>query len=273
MSQKRRAKGWWLICLLAGCAAPPLWATEAISRAVQVPPPQGWTQDTPLFHDESAVLVREEMPAPAPASPSAVRRGDAKAKPTKLSQALPSSRPSEVGATAMPQRKAGKTKIGQRTLAAQQKPSRADRKVGTLAKATAAHRPNQRAERAQGRAGHRAAQNTKLARASLGRASAKQPGGQVAAPTAKSKTRAKAPTMAAAQHQPVRSGQKAARVRAGAERVSRNSAAKVSGKRGEAGTSGGTRAAVKVASSSRRVHLDRTRAGGKRAQAGAVKKG
>ncbi|OGA81239.1 MAG: hypothetical protein A2711_10700 [Burkholderiales bacterium RIFCSPHIGHO2_01_FULL_63_240] len=54
MSNKRRFKGWWVICLMAGLGAQPLQAAEpgAISRAVEVPPPKGWTPDTPLFHDE-----------------------------------------------------------------------------------------------------------------------------------------------------------------------------------------------------------------------------
>lgn len=54
MSSKRRFKGWWVICLMAGLGAQPLLAAEpgAISRAVEVPPPKGWTPDTPLFHDE-----------------------------------------------------------------------------------------------------------------------------------------------------------------------------------------------------------------------------
>lgn len=54
MSNKRRFKGWWVTCLMAGLGAQPLQAAEpgAISRAVEVPPPKGWTPDTPLFHDE-----------------------------------------------------------------------------------------------------------------------------------------------------------------------------------------------------------------------------
>lgn len=54
MSSKRRFKGWWVICLMAGLGAQPLLAAEsgAISRAVEVPPPKGWTPDTPLFQVE-----------------------------------------------------------------------------------------------------------------------------------------------------------------------------------------------------------------------------
>ncbi len=70
MSFKRRVKGWWVICLMAGLGAQPLFAAEAgaVSRAVEVAPPKGWTPDTPLFHDEptmpgreaSAVVTKEE---------------------------------------------------------------------------------------------------------------------------------------------------------------------------------------------------------------------
>jgi len=61
MSSKCRVKGWWLICLMAGLGAQPLFAAEtgAVSRAVEVAPPEGWTPDTPLFHDESSALGRE----------------------------------------------------------------------------------------------------------------------------------------------------------------------------------------------------------------------
>lgn len=61
MSAKRRVKGWWVICLMAGLGAQPLFAVEAgaISRAVEVAPPKGWTPDTPLFHDEPTSSSRE----------------------------------------------------------------------------------------------------------------------------------------------------------------------------------------------------------------------
>ena len=61
MSAKCRVKGWWLICLMAGLGAQPLFAADAgaISRAVEVAPPKGWTPDTPLFHDESSAPGRE----------------------------------------------------------------------------------------------------------------------------------------------------------------------------------------------------------------------
>lgn len=73
MSQKRQAKGWWLICLMAGCAAQPLLAAEpsAISRAVEVAPPKGWTPDMPLFHEEAASVVKTD---PRPSTEPVVQR-------------------------------------------------------------------------------------------------------------------------------------------------------------------------------------------------------
>lgn len=67
MSSKRRVKGWWVICLMAGLGAQPLCAAEAgaVSRAVEVAPPKGWTPDTPLFQDEPAA----PSPGPAVAAP------------------------------------------------------------------------------------------------------------------------------------------------------------------------------------------------------------
>ncbi len=61
MSFKRRVKGWWVICLMAGFGAQPLFAAEpgAVSRAVEVAPPKGWTPEMPLFHDESTTFSRE----------------------------------------------------------------------------------------------------------------------------------------------------------------------------------------------------------------------
>lgn len=51
MSALRRLAGGVVICLMAGWGAQPSVAAEptAVSRAVEVTPPQDWTPDTPLF--------------------------------------------------------------------------------------------------------------------------------------------------------------------------------------------------------------------------------
>lgn len=82
MSQKRRAKRWWLICLMAGCAAQPLLAAEpgAISRAVEVAPPKGWTPDMPLFHEEAAGVAKADaQPSTEPVAQRSVRAEGAQA--------------------------------------------------------------------------------------------------------------------------------------------------------------------------------------------------
>lgn len=82
MSQKRRAKGWWLICLMAGCATQPLLAAEpgAISRAVEVAPPKGWTPDMPLFHEEATGVVKADaQPSTEPVVQRSVRAEGAQA--------------------------------------------------------------------------------------------------------------------------------------------------------------------------------------------------
>lgn len=86
MSSKRRVKGWWVICLMAGLVAQPLLAAESgdISRAVEVAPPKGWTPDMPLFQDEAAPTARD-------ATPAAVREvgvhGSTPAKPARRLEA------------------------------------------------------------------------------------------------------------------------------------------------------------------------------------------
>lgn len=88
MKAKRSVKGWWVICLMAGLGAQPLFAAEAgaVSRAVEVAPPKGWTPDMPLFHDEStapgreaAAVVTKEEGARAPSPTRAARRLEAAA--------------------------------------------------------------------------------------------------------------------------------------------------------------------------------------------------
>lgn len=82
MSNKHRVKGWWVICLMAGWGAQPLVAAEpagAVSRAVEVAPPKGWTPDTPLFHDEGSASARDESPRAAQIPP-ARRSADAVAE-------------------------------------------------------------------------------------------------------------------------------------------------------------------------------------------------
>ena len=61
MNASRSVSGWWVICLMAGFGAQPLFAAEPgeISRAVEVAPPKGWTPEMPLFHDESTTFSRE----------------------------------------------------------------------------------------------------------------------------------------------------------------------------------------------------------------------
>lgn len=61
MNAGRSVRGWWVLCLMAGLGAQPLFAVESgeVSRAVEVAPPKGWTPDTPLFHDESTTFSRE----------------------------------------------------------------------------------------------------------------------------------------------------------------------------------------------------------------------
>lgn len=83
MSKHHRVKGWWVICLMAGWGAQPLVAAEpavgAVSRAVEVAPPKGWTPDTPLFHDEGSVSTRDESPKAAQI-PTTRRSADAVAE-------------------------------------------------------------------------------------------------------------------------------------------------------------------------------------------------
>lgn len=68
MSATRRPQAWWVVCLTAGLFAPPLWAAGtvaeagAVSRAVEVAPPKGWTPDTPLFQEEPSPRSREAAP-------------------------------------------------------------------------------------------------------------------------------------------------------------------------------------------------------------------
>lgn len=54
MSHKGCVSAWWVACLMAVTCPQPLPAAEvgAVSRAVEVAPPKGWTPDTPLFQDE-----------------------------------------------------------------------------------------------------------------------------------------------------------------------------------------------------------------------------
>lgn len=68
MSEAGLVKRWGWICLMAGSLAQPLVAAEpgAISRAVEVPPPKGWTADTPLFQEEATTTVRDEAPITQP---------------------------------------------------------------------------------------------------------------------------------------------------------------------------------------------------------------
>lgn len=68
MSATRRRQAWWAVCLMMGLFAPPLWAAGAVaeagavSRAVEVAPPKGWTPDTPLFQEEPSPRSREAAP-------------------------------------------------------------------------------------------------------------------------------------------------------------------------------------------------------------------
>lgn len=72
MSDAGLVKSWGWICLMAGSLAQPLVAAEpgAISRAVEVPPPKGWTADTPLFQEEATTTVRDEAPITQPRAPA-----------------------------------------------------------------------------------------------------------------------------------------------------------------------------------------------------------
>lgn len=72
MSEAGLVKRWGWICLMAGSLAQPLVAAEpgAISRAVEVPPPKGWTADTPLFQEEATTTVRDEAPITQPRAPA-----------------------------------------------------------------------------------------------------------------------------------------------------------------------------------------------------------
>lgn len=68
MNATRRPQAWWVVCLTTGLLAPPLWAagtvaeTGAVSRAVEVAPPKGWTPDTPLFQEEPSPRSPEAAP-------------------------------------------------------------------------------------------------------------------------------------------------------------------------------------------------------------------
>ena len=65
MSATRWRQAWWAVCLMVGLFAPPLWAAGtvaeagAVSRAVEVAPPKGWTPDMPLFQEEASPRSRE----------------------------------------------------------------------------------------------------------------------------------------------------------------------------------------------------------------------
>lgn len=86
MNNRRRFKGWWVICLMTWLGAQPLLAAEpgAISRAVEVPPPKGWTPDTPLFHDEGGAPAREDgRPAQAVAAKEEGGRALTPARPAQ----------------------------------------------------------------------------------------------------------------------------------------------------------------------------------------------
>lgn len=58
----RRLTARGVICLMTAWGAQPLVAAEpmAVSRAVEVAPPQGWTPDTPLFGPDA--LVHQDVP-------------------------------------------------------------------------------------------------------------------------------------------------------------------------------------------------------------------
>jgi len=125
MSAKRRVKGWWVICLMAGLGAQPLCAAEsgAISRAVEVAPPAGWTPDTPLFHDEASAPGREAAQAPNPIR--AERRPDAASRAvagngTSLKEArvAKAKRGTRAVAQAARSAKAGKSAVSPRTISA-----------------------------------------------------------------------------------------------------------------------------------------------------------
>lgn len=79
MSVKRQPKAWWGVCLTAVLCAPPLLAAEAgaVSRAVEVAPPKGWTPDMPLFQAEPSASLRQEVAPQVPkgvGAHAAVRR-------------------------------------------------------------------------------------------------------------------------------------------------------------------------------------------------------
>jgi len=298
MSQKHRVKGWWLICLMAGCVAPPLWATEAVSRAVEVPPPQGWTPDTPLFHDEGAMLVRDEAPAQAAVMLPVGRQVSAKDKPGKVARTATETSPKPSKSSSSPrspeavsgvepnQRIAGKAKLSKRSLTAQQKvkASRADQAGGRHAKANAAHPSRTPAE------GRALTRTTQAKQATLRKASVSRQGTRVAALT----SQAKAPTTKRSRAQQLRQAHQAEQAhaptaqatrdrgakarRATAAQTTHTRVAKASSKGATKASAnsrtatGATRAPVKVASSARRAQLD-ARTSAKRAHPGAVKKG
>lgn len=298
MSQKHRVKGWWLICLMAGCVAPPLWATEAVSRAVEVPPPQGWTPDTPLFHDEGAMLVRDEAPAQAAVMPPVGRQVSAKDKPGKVARTATETSPKPSKSSSSPrspeavsgvepnQRIAGKAKLSKRSLTAQQKAkaSRADQSGGRHAKANAAHPSRTPAE------GRALTRTTQAKQATRGKASVSRQGTHVAAAT----SQAKAPTTKRSRAQQLRQAHQAEPAHAPTALATRDRGAKArrataaqtthtrvvkASSKGATKASansrtatGATRAPVKVASSARRAQLD-ARTSAKRAHPGAVKKG
>ncbi len=99
MSATRQLQAWWVACLMAGLLAPPLSAagtiaeSGAVSRAVEVAPPKGWTPDTPLFQEELSPRSREAAPqepkgegphAAAHRGKSAAGRDSAQPAPTQV---------------------------------------------------------------------------------------------------------------------------------------------------------------------------------------------
>lgn len=160
MSAKRRGKGWWVICLMAGLGAQPLFAAEAgtISRAVEVAPPKGWTPDTPLFNDEPTTPGRQA--AAAVTKEEGARAPNANSRAARRLEAAGADRPTAVQRTRA-------QKLVERSAAAKREPgpkvAASSREAGRRGQATA------------GKGASKAVKGTKLKSGALASARVERP--------------------------------------------------------------------------------------------------
>lgn len=144
MSHKGCVNAWWVACLMAVTGLQPLPAAEvgAVSRAVEVAPPKGWTPDTPLFQDEP------NSPPGRDAAPKQVKGEGASTAPRRSASVVGPDRPQ---ATRSQGRGRGEAR-GAAALAEQKArgPGKASRaSVGGLAGKSAGKAPGSGARSAQ----------------------------------------------------------------------------------------------------------------------------